>query len=136
VLYRVDIATGTATELGPIATGSLLRTKGTPRLTVTGLAARQDVTSPRSNVAPNVQIVKTTLRPKPGQRVAYIAQAADPDGAVTKVEWDTDGDGAYDDATGASIRLGRPAGVAPLGVRVTDENGARAVATVRVSVAR
>ena len=71
-----------------------------------------------------------------GGHVHHIAQAADPDGAVTKVEWDTDGDGAYDDAIGASIRLGRPAGVAPLGVRVTDENGARAVATVRVSVAR
>jgi hypothetical protein len=136
VLYRVDITTGKATELGPIATGSLLRTKGTPRLTVTGLAARQEVTSPKANTAPNVQIVKTTLRPKPNQRAAYIAQAADPDGAVSKVEWDTDGDGAFDDATGASIRLGLPAGVRTIGVRVTDEKGARTATTVRVLVTR
>jgi len=136
VLYRLDITTGAATELGPIATGSLLRTKGTPRLTVTGLAARQEVTSPKANTAPNVQIVKTTLRPKPGQKAAYIAQAADPDGAIAKVEWDTDGDGAYDDASGASIRLGLPAGIATIGVRVTDERGARTSTTTRAVVAR
>ena len=69
--------------------------------------------------------MKTTLRPKPNQKAAYIAQAADPDGAVSKVEWDTDDDGAFDDATGASIRLGLPAGVRTIGVRVTDEKGAQ-----------
>ena len=136
VLYRVDITTGRATELGPIATGSLLRTKGTPRLTVTGLAARQEVTSPAANTPPNVQIVKTTLRPRPGQRAAYIAQAADPDGAITKVEWDTDDDGAHDDAVGASLRLPLPAGTATIGVRVSDERGARTTARTRVIVAR
>ncbi len=136
VLYRVDITTGATTELGPIATGSLLRTKGTPRLTVTGLAARQEVTNPRSNTPPNLGIVKTTLRPRPGQRAAYIAQANDPDGAVTRVEWDTDGDGAFDDATGVSIRLALPAGARTLAARVTDERGARTVATTRVIVAR
>ncbi|MGD9572100.1 MAG: DUF4394 domain-containing protein [Thermoleophilia bacterium] len=136
VLYRVDITTGTATELGPIATGSILRTKGTPRLTVTGMAARQEVTSPRGNVAPNVQIVKTTLRPRPGQRAAYIAQAADPDGAIVKIEWDTDADGAYDDASGASLRLPLPAGRQTLGVRVTDERGARTATTTRVLITR
>ncbi len=136
VLYRVDIITGATTELGPIATGSLLRSKGTPRLAVTGLAARQEVTSVRSNVAPNVKIVKTTLVPKPRQRAAYIAQAADPDGSVVKVEWDTDADGGYDDATGSSIRLALPAGIATLGVRVTDERGARTTASIRTIVAK
>jgi hypothetical protein len=136
VLYRVDIITGATTELGPIATGSLLRTRGTPRLTVTGLAARQEVTNPRSNTAPNVSIVRTTLRPRPGQRAAYIAQATDPDGAIGRVEWDTDGDGAFDDATGVSIRLGLPAGTRTLAARATDERGARTVARTRVVVGR
>ncbi len=134
VLYRVDITTGKATELGPIATGSLLRTKGTPRVTITGMAARQEVTTPKGNVAPNVQIVKTTLQPRPGQRAAYIALAADPDGSIVKVEWDTDGDGAFDDATGASLRLALKAGVQTLGVRVTDDRGARTATTTRVLV--
>jgi hypothetical protein len=136
VLYRVDINTGATTELGPIGTGSLLRSKGTPRLTITGIAARQEVVAPKGNVAPNVQIVKTTLRPKPRQRAAYIAQAADPDGAITSVQWDTDNDGAFDDATGASLRLPLPAGVRTIGVRVTDDSGARTSATTRVLVAR
>lgn len=135
-LYRVDITTGRATELGPVGTGSLVRSKGTARTTITGIAARQEVVAPRSNIAPNVQIVKTTIVPKPNQRAAYIAQAADPDGAITRVEWDTDADGAYDDATGASLRLGLPAGVRTLAVRVTDESGARSTASVRVSVRR
>ena len=135
-LYRVNIATGATVELGPIGTGSLLRTKGTPRLTITGIAARQEVVAPRSNIAPNVAIVATTLAPKPGQRAAYIANAADPDGAIAKVEWDTDADGAFDDATGASLRLGLPSGVRALGVRVTDDGGARTATTLRVRVAR
>lgn len=135
-LYRVDITTGKSVELGPIGTGSLLRSKGTPRLVITGIAARQEVVAPRSNVAPNVAIVATTISPKPGQRAAYIANAADPDGAVAKVEWDTDADGAYDDATSASLRVALPAGVRTLGVRVTDDGGARTATTLRVRVAR
>lgn len=135
-LYRVDIATGKATELGPIGTGSLVRSKGTPKLTITGMAARQEVVAPRGNIAPAVAIVKTTLKPRPKQRAAYIAQAADPDGAIAKVEWDTDADGAYDDATSASLRLALPAGVRTLAVRVTDDAGARTTGTVRVLVAR
>lgn len=134
-LYRVDLATGALTERGPIATGSLLRT-GTSRVNVTGLAARQEVSAPRVNVAPWVRIEKTTQVPRPGQRAAYIAQAADPDGDITRVEWDTDGDGAFDDARSTAIRLGLPAGVRTLRVRVTDSSGARAVAATRVVVRR
>lgn len=134
-LFRVDIATGAVTDLGPIASGSLLRS-GTGRVTVTGLAARQEVTSPRVNVAPTVRIEKTTLQPRPGQRAAYIAQAADPDGEITRVEWDTDNDGAFDDATATGLRLALPAGVRTMRVRVTDDSGARALATARVLVRR
>lgn len=135
-LYRVDITTGKVTALGPIGTGSLVRSKGTPTLTVTGMAARQEVVAPRSNVAPGVTVVKTTQKPRPGQRAAYIAQAADPDGAVAKVEWDTDADGAFDDATSSSLRLALPAGTHTIAVRVTDDSGARTTGTTRVLVAR
>lgn len=135
-LYRIDITTGRATILGPIGTGSLLRTKGTPRLAITGIAARQESSAPRANVPPTVKIVKTTLKPRPGQRAAYIAQAADPDGAIAKVEWDTDADGAFDDATSSSLRVGLPAGVRTIAVRVTDDSGARTTGDVRVLVAR
>lgn len=137
VLYRVDITTGTSTELGPIGTGSLVRSKGTPKAQITGLAARQDVAGPpRANVAPAVEIVATTIQPRPGQRAAYIAFATDRDGSITKVEWDTDADGVFDDATGQSLRTSLREGVRTLAVRVTDEAGARTMATTRVRIAR
>ncbi|MGE0028640.1 MAG: DUF4394 domain-containing protein [Thermoleophilia bacterium] len=133
-LYRLDIATGRMTELGPIGTGSLLRQKGAPRVVITGIAARQELAGPRGNVPPNVTIVPTTVAPKANQRASYIAWAADPDGAIAKVEWDTDGDGMYDDATGTYLRRGFPAGVRSLAVRVTDDAGARTAAAVRVRI--
>ncbi len=113
-----------------------MRAKGTPRLTITGIAARQEVVAPRANVPPTVSVVKTTLKPAPGQRAAYIALAADPDGAIARVEWDTDADGAFDDATSSSLRLALPAGVRTIAVRVTDDSGARTTGSVRVLVAR
>jgi hypothetical protein len=133
-LYRVDVAGGAATRIGPIGTGSLVNSKGTPRTTITALAARQESASPRANVAPGVQIVKTTQVPRPGQRAAYIAQAMDPDGAIARVEWDTDGDGRFDDAGTGSLRVAFPAGTRTIAARATDERGARAVATTTVVV--
>ena len=84
---------------------------------------------PKANIAPGVQIVKTTQAPKPGQRAAYIAQAMDPDGAISKVEWDTDGDGPSTTPPTGSLRIAFPAGTGPSQVRVTDERGARTATT-------
>jgi hypothetical protein len=134
-LYRVDVTTGRTTELGPIATGSLLRQKGTPRATITGIAVRQELAAPKGNVAPNVGIVATTVSPTPNQRASYIAWAADPDGAIAEVEWDTDADGSYDDGTGAYLRRAFPAGVRTLKVRVADDSGARTATSLRVRIA-
>lgn len=64
-LYCVDLATGRASELGPIGTGRLVPT-GTPTMTITGIAARQEVVAPRSNIAPAVTIVP----PRCGRRRA------------------------------------------------------------------
>jgi len=133
-LYRLDITSGALTELGPIGTGSLLRQKGTPRVVITGIAARQELAGPKGNVPPNVAIVPTTVAPKANQRASYIAWAADPDGAIARVEWDVDGDGRYDDATGTYLRRGFPAGARTLNVRVTDDAGARTATSVRVRV--
>ncbi len=134
-LYGVDLATGRATEIGPIGTGSLVRT-GTPRLRITGIAARQEAVAPVARIAPAVSIVATTQRPAPGQRAAYIAFATDPDGEIGRVEWDTDGDGRYDDATGVTVRVALKAGTRTLAVRAVDESGARTRATLAVRVAR
>lgn len=133
-LYTLDIRTGAASLVGPIATGSLVRGRGTGSVVLTGLAARQSAALPIDNIAPNVQIVRTTLSPRPNQNAAYIARASDPDGTVTAVEWDTDGDGAFDDATGFSARARLAAGVSQLNVRVTDDSGARTLGSISVRI--
>ena len=134
-LYSVDLATGRARQLGPVGTGRLLW-DGTPRTLITAMAARQESTAPGTNIAPNVEIVATTTRPRPGQRAAYIARATDPDGDVVRVEWDTDGDGRHDDARGLSARVALAAGVHTLAARAIDEGGARTRATLTVRVSR
>jgi hypothetical protein len=134
VLHTLDIRTGAATAVGPVATGRLVRGEGAGSVVLTGLAARQNSVAPAANIAPNVQIVRTTLNPRPNQNAAYIARANDPDGTVTAVEWDTDGDGGFDDATGFSARARLKAGVSQLNVRVTDDAGARTVASISVLI--
>lgn len=129
-LYRVDLGAGAATRLGPIGTDSLLARKGVPRMTVKGLAAYQGWPA---NIPPAVAIAPTTLSPKPRQRAAYVAAGMDIDGTVVKTEWDTDGDGRYDDATGrVAYVVGEPWGPADcMAVRVTDDRGATAVAELK-----
>jgi hypothetical protein len=134
--YRVDISGGKATRIGPIATGSLVNSKGTAAVTITALAARQESLAPKANIAPRVQIVKTTQVPTPGQRAAYIAQSMDPDGAISKIEWDTDDDGRFDDATTGSLRVAFPAGTRTISARATDERGARTVGSTKVVVVK
>ncbi|MEQ9092991.1 MAG: DUF4394 domain-containing protein [Miltoncostaeaceae bacterium] len=133
-LFRIDLNTGAATELGPIGTGRLVRKDDVPSRTVTAIAVRQPAVGPPAvNMPPNVTIVATTPSPKPKQNAAYIAQANDPDGAIVKVEWDRDGDGTYDISTGAAQRIPLDAGRHVVRVRATDNLGARAVATLRVT---
>jgi hypothetical protein len=60
----------------------------------------------------------------------------DADGAITRYEWDLDGDGAYDDATGATVTTAfGDQGTYPVGLRVTDDQGAQATVTAQVAVA-
>lgn len=134
-LYRVNLGTGAATRLGGIATGRILARMGTPKVQITGLAARQAVGAPLAgNVPPDASIVATTAAPAPGQRATYVAFATDADGSIAGVSWDTDGDGAYGDATGGSARIALGRGVHTIGVRVTDERGAMTTTTTRVAV--
>jgi hypothetical protein len=72
-----------------------------------------------------------------GETVTLSSTSSDPDGPLTKQEWDLDNDGQFDDANAAvvSARFLRPR-TYPLKLRVTDARGASAVATGRVVVKR
>jgi hypothetical protein len=134
-LYRVSLITGNAFRFGPVGTGKPFG-NAKPRLTLTGFAARQAFGSPVLNIPPDVKIIAGDSRPRPGSRSSYFAYATDHDGGVTRVEWDTNGDGRFGDATGERLLKAFPAGTRTIGVRVTDNSGARSSDTLKVVVRR
>lgn len=76
--------------------------------------------------------------PKPPvarELVTLTSTASDPDGPIVLQEWDLDGDGVFDDATGeTALSFWRRAGTYPVSLRVTDRDGATAVAQQSVVV--
>jgi PKD repeat protein len=75
---------------------------------------------------------------KVGETVSFDASASkDPDGTIAKYEWDLDGNGTYETATGATPSVNHAyetAGSVKVGLRVTDNGGATATATQTVTV--
>ena len=133
-LYRVSLVTGLAFKFGPVGTGSFFG--GRPRLALTGFAVRQAFAAPGLNIPPDVRILASNPRPRPGKRALYVALGTDHDGGVERVQWDTDGDGAFDDASGERLTKAFPAGVRTIAVRVTDNSGGRTTGSLRIVVRR
>jgi PKD repeat protein len=81
-------------------------------------------------VTPNV--------PDVGETINFTSTSTDPDGAgdIARLDWDLDGDGQFNDRSGAAIQhsFGTP-GNKTIGVRVTDNSGAThsTTRTVRVN---
>ncbi len=72
-----------------------------------------------------------------GRRLALsTAQSSDPQGAADLVaaEWDLDGDGQYDDASGASVDVDLPPGTTDLGLRLRDTAGLASTDRAAVTV--
>ena len=71
-----------------------------------------------------------TFSPDPApqeQPVTFASQSTDPEGRLAAEAWDLDGDGAYDDATGASATVTfTSAAPRTIGLRVTDQDGGAA----------
>jgi PKD repeat protein len=90
--------------------------------------ARGTITVLADDVPPVVQFVNDPIQPATGTTVLFTATALDADGVVTKIEWDLDDDGLFDDAAGpiATWRFDTP-GPHRVAVRAVDN---RAVATV------
>jgi hypothetical protein len=72
--------------------------------------------------------------PAAGQPVGLVSNSYDPDGSIAASEWDLDGDGAYDDATGGYVSRSFGAGGWVIGLRVRDNNGAAAFAVATLDV--
>jgi hypothetical protein len=69
--------------------------------------------------------------------VTLTSTSVDVDGPIVLQEWDLDGDGVFDDATGeTALSFWRRAGRYPVSLRVTDRDGATAVVQKPVVIAK
>jgi len=75
-------------------------------------------------------------RPVENKPFTLTSTSSDPDGSIVATEWDLNNDGYYDDASGTSVQVSRPAGTYSFGLRVTDDNGGIATASASVLVHR
>jgi hypothetical protein len=81
------------------------------------------------NRAPTVSLAVSPNPPANAGTVTLEADASDPEGDDLTYRWDTDGDGSYDDATGASVEADLADGEHTVGVEVTDSRDGTATAS-------
>ena len=88
------------------------------------------------NRPPEAAIAFAPTAPMSGETIALASTSADPDGPIVSQSWDLDGDGEFDDAIGATAAVSFEApGKHPVGLLVTDRDGAAGAATVAIPVA-
>jgi subtilisin-like proprotein convertase family protein len=100
---------------------------------VIGIASKQLIVSQ----VPSASITPPASDPKEGTSIVLNGSGSDPEGTVVTYAWDTDNDGQYDDATGASPSIFFPLGSSgphTIGLRVTDGEGATNTAQTVVNV--
>ena len=90
-----------------------------------------------SNRVPSASFVASPATAPTGTSVSFDASASkDPDGTISKYEWDLDGNGSYETNTGATAAATRTyatPGEVGVGLRVTDNEGATATTTQTVT---
>jgi YD repeat-containing protein len=131
--YETDTGT-TATTSKAFATAGTV----TVGLRVTdnlGLAATTTKVVTVQNRAP---VASFTATPNPltvNTSAAFNAAAsADPDGTITKYEWDLDGNGSYETNTATTTKAFTTSGNRTIGLRITDNAGATGTTTVVLNV--
>jgi PKD repeat protein len=97
-------------------------------LRVTDDRGGQDTTTRTINARNRPPVASFTLEPtapEAGQSITFRSTSSDPDGTTRSHEWDLDGDGEFDDASGPEVvRSFGTAGAYPVSLRVTDDSGA------------
>jgi hypothetical protein len=66
--------------------------------------------------------------PEAGEPVLLTSNSVAPDGPFTTFDWDLDGDGAHDDASGPTTSASFAAGAHAIGLKASDPQGDRALA--------
>jgi hypothetical protein len=76
---------------------------------------------------PDAGFTASPAEPRAGEAVSFGSTSCDPDGRLVTQNWDLDGDGAFDDASGPSATWTFPAaGTQSVGLRVRSADGAEA----------
>jgi PKD repeat protein len=90
---------------------------------------------PIGNRPPSASFGHSPNPPLAGDTVSFFSTSSDPDGPIVDQTWDLDGDGAFDDAVGATAtRLFAAAGTYTVGLRVTDDDGVASTAVTSLEV--
>lgn len=94
------------------------------------------VQQPAQKMPPTVQLTADVYTGVVSQKVNFTATASDSDGSIVKYSWDLDGDGGFEDHTGTENRNYRvyQTGTYDVKVRVTDNDGLTAVASVQIVI--
>jgi PKD repeat protein len=87
------------------------------------------------NAPPNVSFTVTPAEPLVGQQVTLVSTSEDSEGPLAEQAWDLDGDGDFDDASGASVSgIFTSAGRHSVALRVTDADGASSTQVRAITV--
>src|SRR5690606_38486139 len=94
------------------------------------------VQQPAQKMPPTVQLTADVYTGVVSQKVNFTATASDSDGSIVKYSWDLDGDDSFEDHTGTENRNYRvyQTGTYDVKVRVTDNDGLTAVASVQIVI--
>ena len=88
-----------------------------------------------SNRLPIASFSHAPGSPNPREKVVMTSTSTDLDGTISKIEWDTDNDGAFDDGTGISAsRTFTTSGVETVRLRVTDNDGGQSIGSQTIVV--
>ena len=142
--YQWDLDGNGVFELNTQGTPTTARAYGDPQTVVVRLRITDnegDVAETsvnlRINAPPDAGFIYQPSTPKTGQRIALSSTSSDPDGTLppSAYAWDLDGDRAFDDATGETVRtkFAKP-GTHRVRLQVTDADGAfdQAARTIEV----
>ena len=101
-----------------------------PRVPGPSVTARVEVNvSPAAgDLVPGAAFTASSDWPRSGSEVTLTDASTDADGTIAARAWDLDGDGAFDDGTGAQVaRTFETAGNRTVALRVTDDDGAESI---------
>ncbi len=144
--YEWDLDGNGSYETNTGATGATGQAYATPGNRTVGVrvtdnsggTATKTLTLTVQNRPPTASFTATPNPAVTGATVTFDASGStDPDGTISKYEWDLDGNGTYETNSGTTkttTRVYTSVGARTIGLRITDNSGAQATTTQSVNI--